>query len=300
MRLRAAHAPYDPVRLLWFLGLHAVPGVESWDGRSYARVLRLPAGPGTVRLTSTDGGYDAELRLADPGRDGDPAMAQLAHLLDLDGDPGPAVDHLDDDPVLGPLVRARPGLRTPGSVDHVETLVRTIIGQQISVSGARTVTARVVATQGVPLAHETAVDGLTHSFPTAASLAAADPESLPMPRARGRSVAAVARAVLDVGESIADGRPEHAPALLELPGIGPWTAAYVAWRSARDPDVFLPTDLGVRRSFERHGQPGDPGSVAVVAQAWSPHRSLALIHLWTDLLESRTPLSDRAGKLSAC
>ena len=136
------------------------------------------------------------------------------------------------------------------------------------------------------------MEGLTHSFPTASALARADPEDLPMPRARGRSIVAVAQSLLAEGESIADGRPEHAAALLALPGVGPWTAAYVAWRSARDPDVFLPTDLGVRRAFEARGEPGDPRSVAIAAEPWSPHRSLALIHLWTDLLETRTPLSD--------
>ena len=128
---------------------------------------------------------------------------------------------------------------------------------------------------------------VTHSFPTAAALAEVDPADLPMPRARGRSVVAVARAVVDRGETVADGRPAHAGELLALPGVGPWTAAYQALRAARDPDVFLPTDLAVRRAFEAHGRPGDARSVAADAAAWSPHRSLALMHLWTHLLEGR-------------
>lgn len=255
-------------------------------------MLRLPGGPGTVRLTPVDDGYDADLRLADSSVDHEPAMAQLAHLLDLDGDPAAGLEWLRSDALLGPMVRARPGLRIPGSVDHVETLFRTIIGQQISVAGARTVTARVVAAQGVPLPPGLGTGGLTHSFPTASTLARADPEDLPMPRARGRSIVAVARSLVDEGESIADGRPDHAAALLALPGVGPWTAAYLAWRSARDPDVFLPTDLGVRRAFEARGLAGDPRAAATAALAWSPHRSVALIHLWTDLLDTRAPLSD--------
>jgi AraC family transcriptional regulator, regulatory protein of adaptative response / DNA-3-methyladenine glycosylase II len=263
-----------------------VPGLESWDGMAYARVLRLPGGPGAARLTSVEGGFDVELALTDRA-DRPVALAQLKHLLDLDGDPGAARQQLGADPLLAPLVAARPGLRTPGSVDHVETLLRTIIGQQISLVGARAVTGRVVAAQGDPLPPALAADGLTRTFPTVATLAKVDPADLPMPRARGRSVVAVAQAVLDQGEELADGQPEQATGLLALPGIGPWTAAYQALRAARDPDVFLPTDLAVRRAFEGHGLPGDPKAVAARSAAWAPHRSLALMHLWTHLLESR-------------
>ncbi len=237
LSLPVRHAPYDGARLLWFLGLHAVPGLETWDGSAYARVLRLPGGPGVVRLwLSRDGGYDAELVLAAAGGDDEAAARQqLAHLLDLDGDPGPAVALLSGDPLVGPLVTARPGLRAPGSVDHVETLLRTIVGQQISLPGARTVTGRVVAALGEPLPEGMLGLGPTHCFPTSAALAGADPEGLPMPRSRGRSVVAVAQAVLAGGEGVASGTPETAGALLALPGVGPWTAAYLALRAARDP-----------------------------------------------------------------
>jgi AraC family transcriptional regulator of adaptative response / DNA-3-methyladenine glycosylase II len=263
-----------------------VPGLESWDGTVYARVLRPPGGPGTVRLTAAPGGFDIELQLTDPA-DRPVALAQLTQLLDLDGDPATARRWLRADALLAPLVAARPGLRTPGSVDHVETLLRTIIGQQISLAGARAVMGRVVAAHGDPLPVTLACFGLTHSFPTPAALATADPAALPMPRARGRSVVAVAQAVLDQGEALADGRPERGADLLALPGVGPWTAAYLAFRAARDPDVFLPTDLAVRRAFEAHGLPGDARAVAARSLPWSPYRSLALMHLWTDLLEGR-------------
>jgi AraC family transcriptional regulator of adaptative response / DNA-3-methyladenine glycosylase II len=293
VRLVPSHSPYDAGRLLWYLGLHAVPGLESYQaaagpaGPAYARVLRLTGGPGVVRLSlAAGGGYDAELALTDPADESE-ALGQLTHLLDLDGDQARAEAALSADPLLGPLVAARPGLRPPGSADHVETLLCTIIGQQVSLAGARTVTGRVVAALGRPLPGLLARDGLTHAFPAPDALAGADPELLPMPRSRGRSLVAVAQAVQLHGESIASGTPRTAAQLLGLPGVGPWTAAYLALRAGRDPDVFLPTDLAVRRALERHGLPGDPASALAAAAPWAPHRSLALMHLWFDLLEAR-------------
>lgn len=285
LRLRPAHRPYDGGRLLWFLGLHAVPGLETWDGATYARALRLPDGPGVVRLRATPGGYDGELALTSAA-DERVARAALTHLLDLGSDPAAALDHLGSDGLLGPLVARRPGLRAPGSVDHVETLVRTVIGQQVSLAGARTVTGRVVRAYGDALPEALPGLGPDAGFPRPAVLAAVDPASLPMPRARGRAVVAVARAVLEHGETVADGRQERV--LLGLPGIGPWTAAYQALRAARDPDVFLPTDLAVRRALEGHGRWAGPAAALAESLVWAPHRSLALMHLWTELLEGRS------------
>src|SRR6185437_12673655 len=154
---------------------------------AYARVLRLSGGPGVVRIRLAGTGFDLRLELSDPA-DRAEAIDRVRGLLDLDGDPDAAVAALGADPLLGPLVAARPGLRAPGSADPVETLVTTIIDQQVSLAGARTVTGRVVAAYGVELPLGLAGGGLTHCFPTAAALAGADPEQLPMPRARGRSV----------------------------------------------------------------------------------------------------------------
>jgi AraC family transcriptional regulator of adaptative response / DNA-3-methyladenine glycosylase II len=290
VRLLPAHPPYDARRLLWFLGLHAVPGLEVYDegprGPAYARVLRLSGGPGVARISLRDNGYDVELAVTEPADEAE-AVVRLRALLDLDGDPRAALGALSGDALLGPLVARRRGVRAPGTADPVETLIATIVGQQISVAGARTVLGRVVATLGTPLPDRLAAAGLTHAFPTAAALSAADPEGLPMPRARGRSLVAVGRAVLDQGEALASGEPGTRAALLALPGVGPWTASYLALRAGRDPDVFLPTDLAVRRGLESHGLPGDPVSAAARASAWAPHRSLALMHLWFELLEAR-------------
>jgi AraC family transcriptional regulator of adaptative response / DNA-3-methyladenine glycosylase II len=125
------------------------------------------------------------------------------------------------------------------------------------------------------------------AFPTAETLAAADPESLPMPRARGRALVRLAEAVAD-GSVVLDrgaDRGEVKAALLELPGIGPWTADYIALRSLGDPDVFLATDLGVRQALTRLGVDPDPRAARERAEAWRPWRSYALMHVWSTLSE---------------
>ncbi|MFL6100550.1 MAG: DNA-3-methyladenine glycosylase family protein [Actinomycetales bacterium] len=298
-QLLPVHQPYDARRMLWFLGRHSTPGLESFDGgpAAYARVLRLPGGPGVVRLTPAGAGFDAELQLSSAS-DEPEALARLARLLDLDADPRPALAHLADDRVLD--VASRQGIRVPGTVDPVETLVETVIGQQISLAGARTLSGRLVRKYGEPLPRRMVRDGLTHCFPSAEVLAAIDPADLPMPLARGRSIVGIGRAVAEQGEWVAAGTADAAPRLLALPGIGPWTAAYQALRAGRDPDAFMPTDLAVRRVLEAHGLPGDPRSAATRSAPWSPYRSLALMHLWFAYLEGRlggTPLSVGEGRL---
>jgi AraC family transcriptional regulator of adaptative response / DNA-3-methyladenine glycosylase II len=287
----AVRTPFAGQRLLDFLAHHLVPGVEVAGPGWYARTLDLPHGPGTVRLGLEDlpaggtGFVTAELWLHDL-RDTAAATERTRRLLDADCDPAAVDEQLGADPVLGPLVRATPGLRVPGQVDGDETAVRTVIGQQVSVTGARTVTGRVVARHGTPV--ETHVPGLTHLFPDAGTLAKADPEELPMPRSRGRALVGLAQALAD-GAVLLDRGPDRDAvrhALLELPGIGPWTADYVAMRALGHPDVFLPTDLGVRRVLDRLG-----GSVAD-AEGWRPWRSYALMHLWNTLMPDTPPAEE--------
>lgn len=282
MRL-AVRTPFAGRRLLDFLAYHLVPGVEVAGPGWYARTLDLPHGPGTVRLQLADAtvagqtAFVTALFSLHDLRDTTAAVERVRRLLDADCDPVAVDDHLADDPVIGRLVRATPGLRVPGQVDGDETAVRTVIGQQVSVTGARTVTGRIVAEHGRRI--ETDVPGLTHLFPDAVTLAQVDPEVLPMPRARGRALVGLA-AALASGHVALDRGPDRDDvrrALLELPGIGPWTADYVAMRALGHPDVFLPTDLAVRNVLR------DLGGTADVGQ-WRPWRSYALMHLWNTLM----------------
>ena len=227
---------------LGFLAAHAVPGLETWDGTTYRRVLIVGARARSVSLR-VDGD---DLVVGGPAA----AVGVARALLGLDDDSGPAERVLRADPVLGPLVRRRPGLRVPGSPGHLETLVRTVVGQQVSLAAAATVTGRIVREHGQPLpGADSGPPGPTHAFPSAEVLAVVDPETLPMTRARGRTVVGVARALADDPDLVHD-----SAALLALPGIGPWTADYLRLRVTRDPDVLLPTDLAVRRQVARlHG-----------------------------------------------
>jgi AraC family transcriptional regulator of adaptative response / DNA-3-methyladenine glycosylase II len=280
--LRLAHRrPLALTDLFRFLAAHAVPGVEAGDAASYRRTLALPHGGGTVRLEEGDGCVRCTLRLDDV-RDLGAAVARARRLLDLDADPTAVDDHLAADPLLAPLVATRPGLRIPGTVDGFELAVRAVVGQQVSVAAARATAARLAHRFGPPVV-EPGSDGLERRFPSATTLAAADPASLPMPGARARTVVALAAAVaagtvdLDVGAD----RDEVEARLLAVPGIGPWTAGYVRARGLGDPDVFLPTDLGVRRALRRLGAAEEVGG------RWRPWRTYALHHLWASLQEDR-------------
>ncbi|MEV5002510.1 AlkA N-terminal domain-containing protein [Nocardioides sp. LML1-1-1.1] len=281
----AVRTPFLGSGLLRFLATRAIPGVEVAEVRDdgsgwYARTLDLPHGPGTARVELADlpgpGTSYVALRLVlDDLRDTAAAVARMRALLDADADPVAIDAHLGADLVLAPLVERRPGLRVPGHVDGAELAVRAVLGQQVTVVAARTAAARLVASHGRPYA--TSTDGLTHLFPDAATVAGMDPADFKMPRARGRALVGLS-AALATGELMLDRGPDRADVrhrLLALPGIGPWTADYIALRALGHPDVWLPTDIGVRNALAAH-----PGAVA---EGWAPWRSYALLHLWTSL-----------------
>lgn len=278
-----ARLPFDGPRVIAFLALRAVPGIEEvTPSGAYRRVLDLDHGPAVVELAPTADHVDATLRLSDL-RDLTAAVERCRRLLDLDADPVAIDDRLGADPLLGPLVDSRPGLRSPGTVDGAELAVRAVVGQQVSVVGARTVAGQLTRSFGKPLASPDG--GLTHCFPTPDALAAADEAAFPMPRSRARAIKGLAGAIAD-GDLVLDpgaDRDEVRQRLVERPGIGPWTAAYVALRALGDPDSFMPTDLGVRRALERMDRPGDATSAAGLATEWRPWRSYALHHLWASL-----------------
>jgi AraC family transcriptional regulator of adaptative response / DNA-3-methyladenine glycosylase II len=274
--------PFAGAELLDFLAVRAVRGVEAVGPGWYERTLALPHGSGVVRVELADrpaGFVPCRLTLAD-ARDLAPALERTRRLLDADCDPVAVDDQLGGDRHLAPLVRRRPGLRVPGHVDGVELAARAVLGQQVSVAGARTLATRLVAELGAPV-ELTGDHHVTHHFPTAEALAGVDPETVAMPRARGRALAAVSAALAD-GSVVLDrsaDRGEVRAALLALPGIGPWTADYIAFRVLGDPDVFLPTDIGVRHAASRLGL----DDVDARSEHWRPWRSYALIHLWSSL-----------------
>jgi AraC family transcriptional regulator of adaptative response / DNA-3-methyladenine glycosylase II len=270
MRSLAHRAPLDAAFLLAFLAARAVPGVEEVAGRTYRRSLKLPHGPGIVGLRLDDGAVHCELQLADE-RDAPEAERRCRALLDLDADPRAVDGVLARDPLLRDLVAAAPGRRVAGCADKAEIAVRAVLGQQVSVPAARTIAARLVAAHGDPLPEP--AGAVTHLFPAPAVLAAIPPADLPMPRTRARALVTLAAAL---GQGL---DPCSRADLLALPGIGPWTADYVAMRCG-DHDVLLESDLGVRRGLRRLGHPDDPRRLRRRAERWRPWRSYAVQHLW--------------------
>jgi AraC family transcriptional regulator of adaptative response / DNA-3-methyladenine glycosylase II len=288
LSLRLAYrAPFHSESIFGFLGDRAVPGIETWDGATYRRSMRLNHGNAVIAISpgATAPGPNAVMCTLhlDHVADAQAAVQRCRRMFDLDADPNTVEAHFGDDPILAPLVRKRPGLRSPGHPDGLELLTRAVLGQQVSVKGARTLAARLVASMGEPLA--TPIDGVTHVFPSAATIATASPTDFAMPTARGRALInacerlAAGDIVIDAGSD----RDEISRQLESLPGIGPWTARYIALRSLGDPDVFLPTDIGVCNALRSMGVDSTPKAAEHLAERWRPWRSYALHHLWASL-----------------
>ncbi len=259
--------------LVDFFARRAVPGVEEAVDGSYRRSLALEHGDGVVEVRP---GKSTAFTLDDE-RDRPAAERRVRDLFDLDTDTAPIASALGADPLIGPLVRVCPGRRVPGASDGAELAVRAVLGQQVSLAGAATLAGRLVAAHGRPLVRP--VGGVTHVFPEPAALAAADPSGWAMPRSRAAALQAVCAAGLPLHPG-AD-RAAVRRGLLALPGIGPWTTEYVAMRALRDPDAFLPTDLGVRHALARLGR--DPARAVALAEPWRPWRAYAVQHLWASL-----------------
>ena len=272
-------SPFAGEHVLSFLGARAVDGLETWDGSTYRRSLPLPHGEGIASLSLGDGHVRCELALTDL-RDLSAAVQRCRALMDLDADPDAIAEVLSTDPALAKAVRKNPGLRVPGSVDGIEIAVRAVLGQQVSVKGACTLAGRLVAAYGSPLTKPS--ERITHAFPRAETLAEASFEEVGMPAARRKSLRSMAAALAD-GDVVLDpgaDRDETREALLAIPGIGPWTAAYLQMRALRNPDAFLATDLGVVKGAEHLGI---EGPLQDVSERWRPWRAYAVQYLWESL-----------------
>jgi len=277
--------PYDWDTLLGFLRLRAIPGVEAVIGSRYVRTVQVAGAHGTIAVEAAPGDcLRATIRFPDlralPG-----IIARIRRVFDLAADPLAIGGHLATDPLLAPLVAARPGLRVPGAWDGFELSVRAILGQQISVAAATHLAGQLVHAYGVPLGDdERTVPGLTHLFPEPAAIAASSIDALRMPGARKAALASIARAVAgdpclfgtrsDLGAAIAQ--------LRSLAGIGEWTAQYIAMRELREPDAFPATDIGLLRAMAgADGRRPTPAELLARAERWRPWRAYAAVHLWT-------------------
>lgn len=287
--------PYDFAAMLDFLRGRALPGVEVADADGYTRLVGDPASPGWLRVRACDGREHA-LRL---DLHGVPPLQLLGvvervrRMFDLDADPVAIGRVLSRDTRLRALVKQRPGLRLPSGWDGFEIAARAVIGQQVSVAAARTVTARIAQRFGAALPDGFAVDGLRHFFPTPAALADADLAGIGLTGARANALRTIARAVADGtvdfrGERTLDAFVAQWTA---LPGIGPWTAQYIALRALGHPDAFPAEDLVLQKHLPGDGTRLGAKALRARAEAWRPWRGYATLHLWRDatLSSQRAP-----------
>jgi AraC family transcriptional regulator of adaptative response / DNA-3-methyladenine glycosylase II len=273
--------PYDWPAMLEFLRRRAIPGIEVVTADAYMRSIELDGTVGMVAVTQAQpNALRATVQF--PKLSALPSIiARLRRVFDLAADPIAISAHLAKDPMLAPLVKARPGLRVPGAWDGFELAVRAVLGQQITVAAAARLAGRLVAAHGAPL--PAPLGGLTHAFPRPQMLAAADLTALGMPRRRAAAVSAVAaQVVADPLLFDATGQLDDAVERLRaIRGVGEWTAQYIALRQLREPDAFPADDAGLIRAIA-HQEGRGPSSSELMDRAsqWRPWRAYAAQHLW--------------------
>jgi AraC family transcriptional regulator, regulatory protein of adaptative response / DNA-3-methyladenine glycosylase II len=272
----AFRPPYDWPQVSGFLAARALPGVERVDARGYARALASEGGHALVSVRPLPGESALELRIQGA------APAELFRIsltvrrcFDLSADPARIALAFEADPLLGPLVRQRPGLRIPGAWDTFECAVLAVLGQDSSPAAAQALAARLIPRAGRAIP-ETA--GLTHLFPSTAELATADLGGLGMSGARVGALRALARAVAGGGLDLGAPADELTSALAALPGFGPRTAQYVALRALGEPDAF-PAEAALEAR----------------AEAWRPWRGYAVLHLWVEASRAAEALVSSAA-----
>ena len=291
--------PFDPALAFSFLRARAVEGTESFSGETYMRAVVLHGKAGVVAITPAKGRDAIVVEVSSPLA---PALmtiaARVRRLFDTDADPALIGAHLSRDPLLKTKVRARPALRVMGAFDPFEWAVRAVLGQQVSVRAALTIAGRLVAKLGVRVSDPR--EGVpAFAWPDAGRLAEASEEaiaSIGLTRVRARTLRGLARAVAE-GRLTLDRTADPAEtteALLALPGIGPWTAEYIAMRALGWPDAFPAGDLGLRKAL---------GGVSTVecearSERWRPWRAYAAAHLWMGLSEEMGTSAPRRNATS--
>jgi AraC family transcriptional regulator of adaptative response / DNA-3-methyladenine glycosylase II len=276
--------PLDWDAMVGYLSARAIGGVEDVRDGAYRRTVVIDGDPAVLEIWP--GGADHLLLTAHlPHWEGLIHVVQRARrIFNLDADADDAGRHLQTDPIVGPLVRARPGLRVPGTWDPFETGVRAIVGQHVSVAAASTIAARIARRHGVPVPGLVPM-GLTHTFPPPSALVDADLSGIGLSAARARAIRGFAMAVdadairLDRSVDV----DSFVDSMTAVPGLGPWTAQYLALRLG-EPDAFPETDLGLRRAVSgtrvASHCPDASLELAVLAEGWRPWRAHAAIHLW--------------------
>ena len=274
-------APYDFAALLAFFARRAMPGVETVDATSYSRRFSLGGEAGSLRVTRSPGADALALTIAFPhAAPLQDISARVRRMFDLDADIAAINKRLGADRTLRALIRRHPGQRLPGGWDGFEIAIRAVLGQQISVAAARTLAQRLVERFGVEVAAEGGAR--VQLFPAPQTLADADLTGIGLTRQRAATLGALARAVCAGTVSF---RPEQSldefvASWTQLPGIGAWTAHYIAMRALSEPDAFPAADLVLRKAVAPGGPIVSTAALERMAENWRPWRAYAVLHLW--------------------
>ena len=282
--------PYDWAQVRDFFAKRALPGAELVDDNSYTRSVRVGAGFAVIRVRPIEGEAALELRVrgAAPG-DLLRISSVVRRSFDVGCDPALIDAAFSSDPLLAPMVQKHPGLRIPGAWDLFECAVRAIVGQQVSVAGARTLVTRLVKTAGRPI--PSGVPGITHLFPSPNELASANLDGLGLTEMRKAALQKLAQAMA-TGTLSAEATTETVcAALAAIPGVGDWTAQYVALRALGEPDAFPSSDLVLRRMAGADGVPLSARDLQKKAEAWRPWRGYATMHLWRAAADNAAAIS---------
>lgn len=273
--------PYDFAALLAFFDKRAIPGVEQVDASSYRRVFELDGRVGSLTVRALDGADALTLEIAGADANMLPQIeARVRRMFDLDADIAAINAHLGRRAHLRRCVARHPGQRLPGGWDGFEIAIRAVLGQQVTVAAARTLTERVVRKFGRELALPQS--GKVQLFPSPQALAQADLGGLGITGARMRTLQAIAQAVCEGRIGFHGDQPldEFIAQWTALPGIGDWTAHYLAMRGLAHADAFPAGDIVLRKAVARDGVPVATAKLEAMSQAWRPYRAYAVLHLW--------------------
>ncbi|MGH8122703.1 MAG: DNA-3-methyladenine glycosylase family protein [Rudaea sp.] len=273
--------PYDFPALLRFFARRAIAGVEQVDESSYRRVFMLDGKVGALRVEAIERDDALALHLDFPDAGLRPQIqARVRCMFDVDADIAAINAHLGRHAHLKRCIARHPGQRLPGGWDGFEIAVRAVLGQQITVAAARTLTERLVRKFGVTVASPSGAE--VTLFPTAQMLADADLGGLGITGARMRTLHAIAQALCDgrVDFSAAHGLDDFVEKWTVLPGIGAWTAHYIALRALSHADAFPAADIVLRKAVARDGVAVPTQALEALAERWRPYRAYAVLHLW--------------------
>lgn len=294
--------PYDWEAMIRFLQVRAIAGVELVTSNGYSRVIELGDAVGTIHVTHAPEQSALRVVVRFPQLSAlSTIITRIRRMFDLSADPGAIAQVLSADPILAPLMKARPGLRVPGGWDGFEIAVRAVLGQQITVKGATKLAGRIVAAIGAPIGDGADESELTHAFPRPQRFKRSVLSGLGIVQTRAAAIVEIAGAA-DRDPHLFDPRKDLEDAiahLRKLPGVGEWTAHYIAMRAMGESDAFLARDVAVQRAMEVRKRL-TPAKLLARSRRWSPWRAYAVLHLWMANNRPTKALSRKSNSMETC